>query len=114
MGTRIKAFLDWQWQGYAPRHGDPLNRLLHAATAPLVVGALPLAAWAAAEAHWGVLGLAPLMPAAALLAQGWGHAREPVQPEPFAGPGDFVRRFLAEQLVTFPRFLLSGFRGARR
>jgi hypothetical protein len=40
--------------------------------------------------------------------QGRGHRREQKQPEPFIGPLDFVSRLLVEQLVTFPRFVLSG------
>jgi phage terminase small subunit len=46
--------------------------------------------------------------AISLVAQGRGHRDEPAAPEPFTGPGDFVSRFLVEQLVTFPRFVLSG------
>jgi hypothetical protein len=48
--------------------------------------------------------------------QGRGHRREREAPAPFAGPGDFLARFLAEQWVTFPRFVLSGgcYRNLRR
>jgi hypothetical protein len=45
---------------------------------------------------------------AALVAQGRGHRLEREAPEPFKGAGDFVSRFIAEQWVTFPRFVLSG------
>jgi hypothetical protein len=31
-----------------------------------------------------------------------------VRPVPFAGPVDVVSRIFAEQLITFPRFVLSG------
>jgi len=40
--------------------------------------------------------------------QGRGHRGESAAPVPFTGPGDFVSRFLVEQLVSFPRFVLTG------
>jgi len=44
----------------------------------------------------------------ALVLQGRGHRREAETPTPFAGAADFASRFVAEQWVTFPRFVLSG------
>ena len=38
--------------------------------------------------------------------QGRGHRRE--RPAPFAGALDMILRIFAEQLITFPRFVLSG------
>jgi hypothetical protein len=64
----------------------------------------------AAAAPWigltalGGLVLLPL----AMAAQGRGHRLEKVPPAPFAGPLDVVARIFAEQLITFPRFVLSG------
>jgi len=54
-----------------------------------------------------------------IVAQGRGHKLEEHPAEPFNGPGDFIRRILREQFITFPRFVLSGqwrqqFRAARR
>ena len=43
--------------------------------------------------------------------QGRAHRRERVGTR-FSGPIDFARRLLIEQLVTFPRFVLSGRFGA--
>jgi hypothetical protein len=66
-----------------------------------VIVALAARSWiAAACAAAGVL--------ASMVAQGVGHKREPVPPEPFKGPFDFVSRLICEQWVTFPRFVLSG------
>jgi hypothetical protein len=45
---------------------------------------------------------------AAFLLQGAGHKREIQKPEPFLGADDLVSRFVVEQLITFPRFVLSG------
>ena len=44
----------------------------------------------------------------AVALQGRGHRLEPVPPEPFSGPLNFVSRLFFEQWVTFPRFVLSG------
>ena len=46
--------------------------------------------------------------ALALVLQGRGHRREAEPPTPFAGAADFASRFVVEQWVTFPRFVLSG------
>ena len=44
----------------------------------------------------------------ALVLQGRGHRNEVEAPTPFGGPVDFVSRFMVEQWITFPRFVLSG------
>ncbi len=99
--------LSWQWEGYEQNHHNRTNLLIHIATAPLfilgVVAVLlsPALGWAALAAGLGGM-------AVALVAQGRGHRREANAPEPFLGPGDFVARFFVEQLVNFPRFVLSG------
>lgn len=46
--------------------------------------------------------------AAAVAAQGRGHAREATRPVPFRGAADVAVRIVVEQWVTFPRFVLSG------
>ena len=42
------------------------------------------------------------------MAQGRGHRLEGQKPVPFRSPVDAVVRILAEQYITFPRFVLSG------
>lgn len=99
--------LAWQWELYARNHRDRGNLLLHAVVVPLFqAGSLavltaPLTAWPAA-----VAGLATC--AASMAAQGRGHRKESEAPVPFDGPLDVVTRIVAEQWVTFPRFVLSG------
>jgi hypothetical protein len=44
----------------------------------------------------------------AVAAQGRGHRLEPVPPEPFSGPANFIARLFLEQWITFPRFVFSG------
>jgi len=111
--------LSWQWHGYADNHVVRANLALHLVTVPLFdAGLIATVSWlvaaiaAAASGHaqptlgWLVAGIASML--VALAAQGRGHRGEPVAPVPFTGPGDFVSRFFVEQLVTFPRFVLSG------
>ena len=102
-----KHLLSWQWSGYPEAHRDRQNFILHLATVPLfdlgflAVIASPLLGWAALAA-----GAVAMVVAVGL--QGRGHRREQKQPEPFTGPLDFASRLLVEQLITFPRFVLSG------
>jgi phage terminase small subunit len=99
--------LSWQWQAYAANHLDRANLVLHLVTVPAFIAGLT-ALLASPIAGLGSLfaGLGGV--SAALVVQGRGHRREPAAPIPFTGPGDFVSRFLVEQLVTFPRFVASG------
>ena len=107
MDTREGGLLRWQWSLYPGGHRDRRNLALHILTAPLfligtcVLLASPWTGWRAA------MGGAALM-IVALFAQGRGHKLEATAPSPFLGPLDVVRRFIAEQWVTFPRYVLSG------
>jgi hypothetical protein len=105
---RSEGLLRWQWSLYAPGHATRKNLILHALTNPLfMAGTVGVVA--------GAVTLAPLTSAAgagalvvAIAAQGVGHKGEPVRPIPFRGPLDFVARFMVEQWITFPRYVLSG------
>jgi phage terminase small subunit len=100
--------LAWQWSDYPAKHRDRVNLLLHLVAVPLFqVGTLLLAAAALGRSGLG-LGLALGCLAVAVVVEGRGHARERETPTPFAGPLDFASRFVVEQWVTFPRFVLTG------
>jgi len=103
-----KHLLSWQWQGYAANHMVRSNLVLHLVTTPVFVAALAATVAAPITGPWwlALAGLGGML--AALVAQGRGHRSEPAAPVPFTGPGDFVSRFLAEQLVNFPRLVVSG------
>jgi len=105
---RSEGLLAWQWHGYAERHRDRVSLLLHMASVPLFIAGLLAAARQAFFGEWFGAGVAFSMAIFALLLQGIGHRREKTRPEPFEGPLDFVLRFLVEQFLTFPRFVLSG------
>lgn len=104
---RQGSLLTWQFGGYPRNHTARATLAVHLATVPLfhaglwLVVASPWIGWG-----WALGGVALLVVPVA--AQGAMHRREPVAPEPFTGPADVVARLVAEQLVTFPRFVLTG------
>jgi phage terminase small subunit len=100
--------LAWQWSDYVAKHRDHGNLLIHIVAVPLfqlatlgLIGGLLGRSATAAVLAVGVMVFA-------LVLQGRGHRREAETPTPFAGAADFASRFVAEQWVTFPRFVLSG------
>jgi hypothetical protein len=99
--------LSWQWQGYATNHVTRRNLVLHILTVPAFLAGLAVAlASPLVGLPWLLAGLRAM--AIALVAQGRGHRGEPAAPVPFTGPGDFASRFFVEQLVNFPRFVITG------
>ncbi|MGZ5845862.1 MAG: Mpo1-like protein [Ramlibacter sp.] len=104
----VSELLRWQWQGYARYHQSRSNLLLHLIVVPLfLLGNLALL-WAAVRGSWLLAALAIAAMVVSVAAQGRGHAREPVPPEPFTSRSNAVSRILCEQWVTFPRFVVSG------
>ena len=97
-----------QWSDYPGKHRDRTNLLLHIVAVPLFQIAMlallyGIVARSILAAALGVAGMA-----VSIAAEGRGHRLEAEPPAPFDGPRDFVRRFVAEQWVTVPRFVLSG------
>jgi hypothetical protein len=107
-----KGLLATQWRQYSTAHRDRPNLLVHAVTAPVFLAgscALVASPWTATGA-WklAVAGAGVLAMMLAIAAQGRTHRREESAPAPFRGPGDVAARLLAEQWVTFPRYVLTG------
>ena len=113
-----ESLLAWQWSDYPAKHRSRANLLIHIVAVPLfqlatlvlIYGALQRSALLVIIAAGGLI--------VALGLQGRGHRLEPEAPAPFRSPGDAVRRIIAEQWITFPRFVVSGawwrnLRGAR-
>jgi hypothetical protein len=100
--------LAWQHSDYAAKHRERGNLLLHIVAVPVFqVGTLAvLYGGVAGGLGSAALGVTAML--ASVAAQGRGHRREREAPTPFSGAADFVTRLLAEQWVTFPRFVLSG------
>ena len=96
--------LAWQWSDYVAKHRDRENLMVHIVAVPLfqlatlaLVGGLLGRSATAAVIAVGAMALALVL-----------HRREAEAPTPFAGAADFASRFVVEQWVTFPRFVLSG------
>ena len=104
---REGGLLKWQWSLYPDAHRDRRNLALHAATVPIfLAGTCALVLSPLAGAMAAVAGAGAML--ASMLAQGRGHKLEKSAPAPFLGPTDVLKRFFAEQWITFPRFVLSG------
>ncbi|MEZ5484280.1 MAG: Mpo1-like protein [Lysobacteraceae bacterium] len=100
--------LAWQWRYYASWHQDRLNLLLHMATVPLFIAGLLAAGRQAFFGEWFGAAIAALLALFAVGIQWLGHLREPARAPSAGNLYDTVRRVLAEQFITFPRFVLSG------
>lgn len=102
------ALLSHQWEGYGFYHRSRRNLIIHAVAVPLfLLGNVTLFA-ALARGAWIDSGIAIGLMGASLIVQGRAHRAEPNPPEPFTSPVNAVTRLLAEQWISFPRFLLSG------
>jgi uncharacterized membrane protein YGL010W len=103
-----RGLLDWQWSDYSAKHRSRTNLLLHMVAVPLFqVASVVLVGTAIARSGVG-MGLGVLGMVGGLIIQGRGHRGEREAPAAFDGAADFVSRFVVEQWVTFPRFVLSG------
>ena len=103
-----KDLLLWQWSGYPDFHRSKTNLLLHIFGVPVFFSGFVWAALCLGQGQWGLAAAGFGAAVASFGIQGLGHKRERTAPIPFQGPVDFVTRVMAEQFVTFPRFLISG------
>lgn len=106
--------LEWQWSDYTDKHRNRTNLLIHIVAVPLFwlgafqgLGAL-LLLLLGVPGVFGMLVWAAVLTGGSLFAQARGHALEATPPAPFTSSKDFLRRIVAEQFLTFPRFVLSG------
>ncbi|MFO0547495.1 MAG: hypothetical protein U0271_03850 [Polyangiaceae bacterium] len=98
----------WQYELYPENHTTRRNLVIHLVTVPMfhmgfatmMVGFGTMSGFTLLSA-WVVL-------ATCVVLQGMGHRREPVAPVPFDGFIDGATRLIAEQFITFPRFLMMG------
>jgi uncharacterized membrane protein YoaK (UPF0700 family) len=104
----IVEFFQWQWSGYSQAHQNRTNLLIHLLAVPaFIVSAVCLVVAIAKLSPVAVVLSAAAMLASVAL-QVRGHKLEQSQPRPFKSRFDFVRRVVAEQFFTFPRFVLTG------
>lgn len=104
----LSELLRWQWSTYPATHSHRVNLLVHVVTWPFFVtgSLLIIAGIGLLQPALTLLGL--LGASGAAMAQLQSHRFEPQAPARFSSPWDLIRRFLAEQYVTLPYFLLSG------
>lgn len=109
---RSPSLLAWQWSGYPTYHLSRRNLVIHLVTQPIfVMGFFSVLGAPFAGSLLGILaqiGGGVVAMAVAMAAQGRGHRMEASPPIPFAGAGDALGRIFLEQLVNFPRFVLTG------
>jgi hypothetical protein len=104
---RGSSLLAWQWSNYPAGHRDRRNLLVHALTAPVFqAGTVALLLSPFVSGWLAPVGLGAM--AATITLQRRTHRLERKAPVPFRGPLDVVARFLAEQWLTFPRYVASG------
>lgn len=108
MGKRLPNLPTWQWRGYADNHRHPTNLVLHLIAVPLFILAALLILNGLFSLSFSALAIGVIGLIAALGIQRHGHSLEALQPEPFSDRADAIQRLLVEQLITFPRFVLSG------
>ena len=93
----IGQLLRWQWEGYPRYHQSRANLLIHIVAVPLfLLGTIALVA-AVLQLSLVLLAVAIGCIVGAIVLQGRGHRLEPVPPEPFSGPLNFVSRLFLEQ-----------------
>ena len=97
-----------QWEVYPRYHQSRANLLLHIGAVPVFVAANVALVVTVVRGSWVGAVVAVAAMVASIAAQGRGHRREPVPPEPFTSPFNALSRIFCEQWVTFPRFVLSG------
>ena len=103
-----KHLMAWQWSDYANKHGARMNLLIHIVAVPMFwLGGTCILGF---PFHRSVVLLVGglLAGIVSLAVQGRGHRLEDESPTPFLGPLDAVSRLMLEQLVTFPRYVLTG------
>ncbi|MCP8467317.1 DUF962 domain-containing protein [Pseudomonas sp. ZM23] len=108
MARRRPNLLAWQWQGYAANHRNATNLALHIIAVPLFILAVPILVGGLFRLSLSGIVLGVIGIVASLAIQGRGHKLEDQAPEPFTDRKDAIGRLLAEQFITFPRFVLSG------
>src|ERR1700756_527369 len=96
----VGQLLRWQWEGYPRYHQSRANLLIHIVAVPLfLLGTVALAA-AVLQLSLVLLAVAIGCIVVAIALQGRGHRLEPVPPEPFSGPLNFVSRLFFEPWGT--------------
>ncbi|MGB6243040.1 MAG: terminase [Castellaniella sp.] len=97
-----------QWRDYGMSHQSRCNLVIHLIAVPCFLAAMALLPVMLAQGRWFAAVFALAAMGGSIAAQGRGHRTEVHPPQPFTGLWNGIARLLAEQWITFPRFVLSG------
>lgn len=97
-----------QWIDFGTYHSSRINLIIHVIAVPTFILGFILFVYGLANLRLLETLGAVLVIVASLGVQSYGHGTERVRSAPFAGPGDALTRILLEQLINYPRFLLTG------
>lgn len=102
------SLLEWQWGYYANVHRDRRSLAIHLATNPLFIAGVIAVPAGLITLQWLTVVFGVVVMPLAIFLQGLGHKMEKEQPPALKGPLDVIGRIFAEQLITFPRYVLGG------
>ena len=97
-----------QWNDYETFHQDRVSIWLHLFSVPLFWFGLLAIASTPWHESWFIALLGVAIWPIVFAVQGKGHKREVNPAKPFTSFGNAMARLVVEQLVTFPRYVLSG------
>ena len=93
---------------YSSFHKNRINLMIHIVAIPIFVVSFLYLVWTLLTFQILSTGIAFAGILLSFILQIVGHYREPNPPRPFLGPGDFFKRIITEQFVTFPIFVWTG------
>ena len=93
---------------YGRYHQNPADLLIHMVAVPLFVASFAYGIWLLISGRPLLALLCFLGTIVSLAVQGIGHKMEPLPPEPFRGPLNFLQRIFLEQFYQYWVFVLSG------
>jgi len=96
------------WSDYEQGHADRRNLCIHLLAVPLFDMAFPALLILLARAEFIPAIVSLLVAIGGMASQGFGHSKESIEPKPFKGPFDFLKRWFSEQYFKFPAFVLTG------
>lgn len=96
------------WSDYQRVHANRRNLRIHLFAVPLFDIAFLAGLIFLAMGDLAFAALSLLAAVGSMLLQKLGHGKEAIEPTPFGGPLDFLRRWFSEQYYKFPMFVISG------
>ena len=97
-----------QWHDFGNYHASRINLIIHVFAVPTFIIGIMLFVYGLVNLRLIETLDAVLIMAISLGIQSYGHSNEEIRSAPFAGPIDALTRILIEQLINYPRFLLTG------